>query len=153
MEPEWVSFACVLIREKVITDIGHLDDGFFMYFEDIDFARRARRAGWNVRYEPAARVVHLRGGSSPVKESKARRDRVPRYYYASRSRYFAKWYGGRLGIMLANTCWMGGRFVSWLMELLRRREPFHCAHEGRDNWINWLNPYRKPAALEGGDRT
>ena len=62
---EWISFACVLIRRDVIAAIGPMDEGFFMYFEDVDYARRARDAGWQIAYAPTARVVHLRGGARP----------------------------------------------------------------------------------------
>ena len=89
----WISFACVMVRRQVIDQIGLLDDGYFMYVEDTDYCRRARAAGWEIWYWPASRVVHLRGGSSPVKSLTAKRGRRPRYYYASRSRYLAKFYG------------------------------------------------------------
>ena len=45
-----------------------------MYFEDVDFCQRARRAGWNIIHNPNARVVHLRGGSSPVKSQTAKKE-------------------------------------------------------------------------------
>ena len=73
MNVDWASFACILIRKAVFEDIGHLDDGFFMYFEDIDYCRRARKAGWKIRICPEAQVVHLHGQSSSLQADKAAR--------------------------------------------------------------------------------
>ena len=91
--PEWTSFACVLIRREVFEDIGLLDEGFFMYFEDVDFCKRAREAGWKIINNPEAHVVHLRGGSSPVKSQAAQEETLPRYFYESRARYYFKHFG------------------------------------------------------------
>jgi GT2 family glycosyltransferase len=63
--PEWVSGACVLLRRAALEKIGGLDEGFFLYAEDIDLCRRLRTAGWDVRYEPAAVCVHVGGASAP----------------------------------------------------------------------------------------
>jgi GT2 family glycosyltransferase len=60
-----VSGSCMLIRREVVEQIGYLDERFFAYQEDADFCLRASRAGWQVYYVPAARVMHYggRGGS------------------------------------------------------------------------------------------
>ena len=63
---DWVAGACMIIRREVFEAIGLLDEGYFMYFEEVDFCRRARRAGWACWYVPSARVVHLVGQSSGV---------------------------------------------------------------------------------------
>jgi len=44
--------------------VGLLDEGFFMYSEEMDFCYRTRRAGFEVHYAPSARIVHFGGGSS-----------------------------------------------------------------------------------------
>ena len=58
---EAVSGSCMLIRRKVVEQIGYLDETFFAYQEDADFCFRARREGWEIYYVPAARVVHYGG--------------------------------------------------------------------------------------------
>jgi N-acetylglucosaminyl-diphospho-decaprenol L-rhamnosyltransferase len=40
IEPEWTSFACVLVRREVIERIGLMDEGYFMYFDDVDYCRQ-----------------------------------------------------------------------------------------------------------------
>ncbi len=151
VEAQWVSFACVLIRRDVIDRIGPMDEAYFMYFEDIDYARRARDAGWRIVHDPAPHVVHLRGGTSSVKSAIKSRSRVPRYYYESRSRYFAKFYGGAVGLWFANLMWLLGRSIAGVRHLVGHKQPHHCAAEARDNWVNWLDPLRTPQLTpEGG---
>lgn len=135
----WASFAAILVRRSVFEGIGLMDEGYFLYFEDIDFCRRARLAGFKGLYWPEARIVHLRGGSGPVKESQAQKSALPPYYYASRSRFFAKSYG-RFGLFCANLLWMGGRCISILRETLTRKKPHLCAKEGRGIWHRFLRP-------------
>ena len=54
----------MIVRREVFEAVGLLDEGYFMYFEEVDFCHRARRAGWPCWYVPAARVVHLVGQST-----------------------------------------------------------------------------------------
>jgi N-acetylglucosaminyl-diphospho-decaprenol L-rhamnosyltransferase len=61
---DWVSGACMVVRRRVLEEIGAADERFFMYFEDADLCRRARGAGWSVYYLPEVEVVHRAGGSS-----------------------------------------------------------------------------------------
>jgi GT2 family glycosyltransferase len=140
----WISFACVLIRAQALREIGLLDDGYFMYFEDMDYCRRAQVKGWRIAYEPAARVVHLRGGSSPVKQAFAERRRVPSYYFASRARYYAKHFGGVGGVVLANLAWLAGRAVSLLRETFGSKRPHTAEHHARDLWTRWREPLAPP---------
>jgi hypothetical protein len=134
---EWISFACVLIRAEAFAAIGPMDEGFFMYFEDVDYGLRANRAGWQIAYAPAARVVHLRGGRTPGEFAHEERKRRPRFYYESRSRYLAKYYG-RTGPLRANVCWTVGRGISFLRELAARKAPHTAAGEAGDIWTGAL---------------
>jgi GT2 family glycosyltransferase len=64
------SFACVLLRKKIFTNIGLLDEKMFFYFEDVDFCVRAKIAGWRVVYAPSSRIYHVRGGSTSQSATK-----------------------------------------------------------------------------------
>jgi hypothetical protein len=55
------AFFC--IRRAVIDDIGLLDDGFFMWYEEVDFCRRAKNAGWKTRYFADIPARHKKGSS------------------------------------------------------------------------------------------
>ena len=138
--PEWTSFACVLVRREVFDQIGLLDEEFFMYFEDVDFCQRARRAGWNIIHNPNARVVHLRGGSSPVKSQTAKKKRLPRYFYESRTRYYYKYFG-RSGLLAANLFWHLGWLIARVRKLFNSSyQPNICESQWRDIWTNFRNP-------------
>jgi N-acetylglucosaminyl-diphospho-decaprenol L-rhamnosyltransferase len=63
--PEWASGACLLIRRAALEDVGGLDEGFFLYCEDLDLCRRLRDAGYDIRFEPDAVAVHEGGASAP----------------------------------------------------------------------------------------
>jgi hypothetical protein len=147
-EPGWVGFACVVVRREVIRTVGPLDEGFFMYFEDVDYCRRSTAAGWKILYWPEAKVVHLQGGSSKVTEDGAWRRRAPRYYYEARSRYYAKYYG-RIGLWAANILWFLGRLVALPRELLGRARSAR-EHEGVDIWTNAASPMRPRHGLDAG---
>lgn len=54
----WVTGGCLLVRRDCFLEIGGLDENFFLYYEDVDFCRRARAAGWSIWYEPRLRVTH-----------------------------------------------------------------------------------------------
>jgi GT2 family glycosyltransferase len=137
--PQWTSFACVLIKADVIKQVGLLDEGFFMYYEDVEFCYRAQRAGWQIMHNPAARVVHLRGGSSSVKSRARENKRLPRYYYASRSRLYFLLYG-RTGLTLANILWWLGASVRLLRDGIERRQPSLPEKKWLDIWTNWRHP-------------
>lgn len=55
---DWSIGACMLLRRKAVEDVGLLDEGFFMYYEDTDLCRRLADVGWKVYYEPTATVKH-----------------------------------------------------------------------------------------------
>lgn len=63
-EVDAVVGACMLVRLAAIDQAGLLDEAFFMYGEDLDWAFRIKQHGWKVFYEPAAVVRHVKGASS-----------------------------------------------------------------------------------------
>jgi N-acetylglucosaminyl-diphospho-decaprenol L-rhamnosyltransferase len=63
---DWVSGACFLARREAWDAVGGFDEAYFMYVEDVDLCWRARRVGWDVVFEPGARVVHAQGVSSDL---------------------------------------------------------------------------------------
>jgi GT2 family glycosyltransferase len=93
---DWVAGASMFVRRAVFEQIGLLDEQYFMYYEEVDFCWRARRAGWPCWYVPASRVVHLVGQASGVTNTKIKRTRRPQYWFDSRRRFFVRnkgrWY-------------------------------------------------------------
>ena len=90
-EAQWVSGASIIIRRDVFRGIGLLDEGYYTYYEDIDFCFNARKAGWSIWYVPASRVMHLGGQSTGI--SSTGPNRQPPYSFQARHRYFLKNHG------------------------------------------------------------
>ena len=93
---DWVAGASLMVRLEVFRAVGLLDEGYFMYFEEVDFCRKANRAGFACWYVPRSRVVHLVGQSSGVTSASERRKRRPRYWFEARRRYFQAHHGRAL---------------------------------------------------------
>lgn len=51
---EWLDGACLLLNAEAVSQAGLLDERFFLYFEDAEYACRLKRAGWEVECVPAA---------------------------------------------------------------------------------------------------
>jgi N-acetylglucosaminyl-diphospho-decaprenol L-rhamnosyltransferase len=141
-QPQWSSFACILIKKKVIEKIGLMDEHYFLYYEDVDYCRMAKNAGFLTLNNPEARVVHLRGGSSVVKKDTVSRKRLPSYLYASRSRYFYKHYGS-LGLLAANVLWSLGASIDYLKSIVLRRDHSICEKQFLDIWQFFSKPNTK----------
>jgi GT2 family glycosyltransferase len=91
-ETDWVSGASMIIRRRVLEEVGVLDEGYYTYFDDIDYCFNARRRGWPTWYVPSSRVVHLGGQSTGVNMNK-RAKRIPSYLLDARRRYLLKNHG------------------------------------------------------------
>ncbi len=96
-----VQGAFFLVRRRAFEELNGFDERFFMYFEDLDFAYRARRAGWKSFYFAEAQALHFGMGSS--NQVKARR---LAYVLESRIRYVGKHFGRpcALGIFATSLC-------------------------------------------------
>jgi GT2 family glycosyltransferase len=55
---DWVTGGCLLVRRDCFRQLGGLDESFFLYYEDVDFCRRAAAAGWGVWFDPSVEVTH-----------------------------------------------------------------------------------------------
>ncbi len=63
-EVDAVNGAFMLCRAEAIAEVGLLDEGYWLYMEDLDWCHRFWDAGWKVFYEPAAVALHVKGASS-----------------------------------------------------------------------------------------
>ncbi len=85
----WLSGACVLVRKSAFDELGGFDDGYFMYFEDVDLGYRLGRSGYRNVYEPAAMVTH--SGAHSTDENSAEMIRV---HHRSARRFLNRKYSG-----------------------------------------------------------
>ncbi|MDQ1712342.1 MAG: N-acetylglucosaminyl-diphospho-decaprenol L-rhamnosyltransferase [Frankiaceae bacterium] len=87
----WLSGSCLLLRRSAYDAVGGFDPAYFMYFEDLDLARRLADAGWQSVYVPSAVVEHT-GAHSTRRSRRA----MLRAHHASAYRYLAGQYRGPL---------------------------------------------------------
>ncbi len=85
---DYVEGACLLVRLEAFKETKGLDEGFFMYAEEVDWCYTMRQKDWQVWYQPAAKITHLGGASSQGRRTQREGD-----LYRSRVRFFRKHYG------------------------------------------------------------
>ncbi len=109
----WLSGACVLVRRTVFDELGGFDDGYFMYFEDVDLGYRIGKSGFRNVYEPAATVTHT-GAHATASDS----GRMVRAHHDSARRFLNRKYARRILWPIRATLSVGLRARSWFV---RRR--------------------------------
>lgn len=63
-EVDSVVGAFMMVRRETIAQVGLLDETYWMYGEDLDWAFRIKQAGWKIMYNPAVTVLHIKRASS-----------------------------------------------------------------------------------------
>jgi len=132
-EVDWLSGCALMARRQMIEEIGLLDEAFFMYCEDVDWAYRARQAGWERLYVPGATIIHEIGRSTDRAVN-----RMIVQFHLSMYRFFRKHYAStanpafrgvviagllvRAALMLARNQWLRLKilWLSAVQKLLRR---------------------------------
>ncbi|MBN1486627.1 MAG: glycosyltransferase family 2 protein [Anaerolineae bacterium] len=101
---DWIKGAAMLTRRQVIEQIGGMDEGFFMYSEELDWCHRIKDAGWQVIYMPQAQIKHYEGKSSeqviPARHI---------YFQSSKIRYTRKYFGKITAGVLR--VWLMGQYI------------------------------------------
>jgi N-acetylglucosaminyl-diphospho-decaprenol L-rhamnosyltransferase len=128
-ETDWVPGASMIVRSEVFNDVGLLDEGFFTYFDDIDFCFNARKHGWSTWYVPSSRIVHLVGQSTGVNKKPKR---LPPYLFEARRRYFLKNYSP-LYAATVDACGIFGLLLWRLRVVLTGKEDNTPPHLLRDS--------------------
>ena len=85
IQVDWISGACLVARRTAWEEVGLLDERFFLFWEDADWCRRFRQAGWHVYYVPSASGTHLVGVSRARRRLGSIRD-----FHVSAYRYYRK---------------------------------------------------------------
>jgi GT2 family glycosyltransferase len=99
-EPDWLSASAWLARREALLAAGLFDEGFFLYWEDVDLSLRLRDAGWRLVFTPTAEVVHRQGASNERSGGRALAE-----YHRSHLRFYRK-HNGPLG---AAALWLAQR--------------------------------------------
>ena len=121
---DWVPGAFAIIRREVLEQIGHFDERFFLYYEEVDLCRRIKAAGWRIRYWPDIVVHHWGGESSKT---------VTDHALSTSGSQLVLW---RMRSALLYYRKQHGRLAAWAAARLE---------------IGWHALRRRKAALPGGD--
>lgn len=81
--------AFLLVRHAALLDVGGMDDGYFMYCEEVDWCKRFILADWKIRFFPFSEVIHMGGASSSIAPG-----RFIKEFCLSNLRYWNKYYPG-----------------------------------------------------------
>jgi N-acetylglucosaminyl-diphospho-decaprenol L-rhamnosyltransferase len=122
---DWLVGACLLIRREAYEQLGGLDEGYFMYSEELDWCRRCKAAGWEIIYLPTATVIHYEGQSSeqvvPARHI---------HFQSSKIRYFRKYHGA-----------LQAEALRWFLLMTY---VYQMAREG----VKWLVGHKRPLRAE-----
>lgn len=130
-EVDWVTGASFMMPRAVLDEVGLMDDGYFLYFEETDLMSRVHAAGYKVWHVAESRVVHLAGQSTGVRSGDAEIRRLSPVWLKSRTRFMRKKYGVA-GVMLANVLFLTGDLLYRLKCLLLLRAIQDPPHLWRD---------------------
>jgi len=85
--PDFLTGSVLLLNRRALDQVGPFDERFFLYAEETDWQRRARRAGWGVRLCPDLTARHVGGATADSERSRAL------LFAAGQEHYFRQWFG------------------------------------------------------------
>ncbi len=91
-EVDAVNGAFMLVRREALRDVGLLDEGYWLYMDDLDWCFRFHRRGWKVWYEGSVTILHLKGGTTKTKRHLGLRHNMA--FHRSMGRFYRKFYAG-----------------------------------------------------------
>jgi N-acetylglucosaminyl-diphospho-decaprenol L-rhamnosyltransferase len=147
-EVDWVSGVSMLFRGEVFSTAGFFDESFFLYFEEIDLAKRVHASGWKVYFVADVGVDHVGGLSTGIKDES---QRMPRYWFESRRRYFMK-HHGRFYSVACDAAWIFGHGIFRARAGLSRRSADKRPKVGRDFIRYSIMNILKPAPIAEQNR-
>ncbi|MDI7860733.1 glycosyltransferase family 2 protein [Rhizobiaceae bacterium n13] len=131
---EWASGSALLVSAKVRRAVGAWDESFFLYSEEVEYQRRVREAGFDIVYEPRAKVMHSCGGSGTS-------PRLFALLTSNKIRYYGRYHGFlrtamfRLGVAAghATRFWQGSPHRAALYSALMPLGPVSDFQTGKRN--------------------
>jgi N-acetylglucosaminyl-diphospho-decaprenol L-rhamnosyltransferase len=121
-EVDSVVGAFMMVRGEVIEQVGGLDEAYFMYAEDLDWALRAKRAGWKVYYYPEVTVLHYKRKASEQNRDKANYEFWRAMYIFYRKHYAETTPSWAHYLVLGGLALRGGRRMLREMARLEREQ-------------------------------
>lgn len=99
-EVDCIVGAFFMVRREVISEVGLLDEDYFMYGEDIDWAYRIRKAGWKIMYNPTVTILHKKKQSGRANILAKRRVTTEIYFHKYNWLFYKKNYAEKYGPVL-----------------------------------------------------
>ncbi len=99
-EVDCIVGAFFMVRSEVIRDVGVLDEAYFMYGEDIDWAFRMRAKGWKIMFNPSVSILHKKKQSGRLHVSKKLRVTTEIFFHRYNWLFYTKNYSKRYGPIL-----------------------------------------------------
>lgn len=109
------SGAFFMIRREVIERVGFLDEDYFMYGEDLDWAYRIKQAGLHIWFYPFATVLHRKKQSGRLVDDPHLRLKTERYFYETMKLFYEKHYKHRYGFILSKLVLLGIKLKSLML--------------------------------------
>lgn len=122
VQVDWLTGTATLIRWEALEDLGDMDDGYFLYYEEVDYMLQGRRRGWESWHAPAAFVLHDAGAATGITGGRIRKGRQPAYWFQAWGRYFSKNHGP-LYARATGTLRLGAMMFADLHKSLRGKPP------------------------------
>jgi GT2 family glycosyltransferase len=132
---DYVQGSCLLVRTSILAQVGLLDEGFFMYFEETDWCYRMKERGGRVDICPSAEVVHIGGGTrGHYDETRLL------HYHRSLLRFFEKHYSRWQGFLVRPVLAVRSliRLVVWSIIALTRPGLRAAAASGITGYLRTL---------------
>ena len=85
-EVPFATGAAMLLRASAADEVGPMDEGYFLYFEDGDYCQAFLWAGWKIAYVPAAEILHETSSTTGVHS-----ERYVYYFARNRIRFMRRW--------------------------------------------------------------
>jgi GT2 family glycosyltransferase len=120
--------ACLIVRKQAIDAVGMLDERYFFFFEETDWAYRMRAADWKIFHIPGAFIYHLQGQSI----GRDVRSRIE--FYRSRYQFFRKWWS-RQSFLLVGLVIVSRLLINWLLTSLANLLVLAQKKTLRDKWV------------------
>jgi hypothetical protein len=121
---DWLAGASMMIRRRVLEEVGLFDETFFLYYEETDLCLRAARQGWETWYVVESSVAHV-GSATTGLQDKSRR--TPGFWFDSRSHYFRKNHGAPY-LAASNVAHAAGIFTWRVRRRIQRKPETHAPH-------------------------
>jgi GT2 family glycosyltransferase len=96
-EVDAVNGAFMLVRDTALKQVGPLDEGYWLYMDDLDWCYRFKQKGWKVWYDGSVTCIHVKGGTT-VEARRSGRHRGLKHnlaFHRSMGRFYRKFYAGQ----------------------------------------------------------